>query len=296
LPSVNPALNLPANSHGTWQSETSSLVYDPYAPTEQRWKIIWHQYLKANGKSYFVDYAWIAMKTAASPAELAKAPPVKLFAGKYPGQGGQQSGAPAYSPIPGPAKIALNKAVTRSTGNADPQELKNCVWAEPSLLADKQGIHLAINCQYLAGSQVRAYVVMFSCARPCNMGQADSWVYKGRILTPAHARQIGFRNFSAPDLSRSGDGYYLTVTPVRDVAEGGYDGCRVYRFANFDRARLARKQDKLLDVLRIHGTRHVHNGACAMNEYMKPGLLLSQLRPDDPPRVFRILKTGKKIR
>lgn len=296
LPSVNPKLNLPRNSRGTWQSETSSLLYDPYAPADQRWKIIWHQYLKANGTSYFVDYAWISLKTAASPGQLARARPIKLFGGKFIQATGEQGEAPAFSPTPGAPKIALNREITRSIDGADSNELNNCVWAEPSLLADGQGVHLAINCQYLAGSDIQAYVVMFSCARPCNMQRADNWVYKGRVLTPAHAQQIGFRNYSAPDLSKRGDNYYLTVTPVRDVKESAYEGCRVYRFADFSKARLAMNQGKLTEVQRYDGIHHVHNGACAANGNMNVGLLHSQIRPDDPPRVFRILKTQNMIR
>src|SRR5437899_1198386 len=33
---------------GTWVSEVSSLVFDPAAPPEERWKLFWHHYLHVN--------------------------------------------------------------------------------------------------------------------------------------------------------------------------------------------------------------------------------------------------------
>ena len=36
----HPTADIPANSQGIWQSETSSLVYDPSAPQAERWKLI----------------------------------------------------------------------------------------------------------------------------------------------------------------------------------------------------------------------------------------------------------------
>jgi hypothetical protein len=295
LPSVNPALDIPAASHGTWQSETSSLVYDANAPVNQRWKIIWHQYLKANGTSYFVDYAWIAMKMAATPMELATVSPVKLFGGIYIQAAGESSGAPAYSPIAGPAQIALNTDISNSMVGADPNELDLCTWGEPGLFADTTGLHLVINCQYLNGTSVDAYVVMFSCDDPCDMTQANNWTYKGRILSPADASKIGYRNYSAAEISRQGSTHYLIVTPVRDVAESAYDGCRVYQFDNFNNASLLANIDGFVEVLRYDGLTNVHNGACSAHEQMTPGILHSQFRDDSPPVLFHMQQTNVSV-
>jgi hypothetical protein len=76
-----PQTLIDAGSQGIWQSETSSLIFDPGAPAGERWKLIWFQYLNADLTSYFLDYSWIAMKTSATPIELATATPVKLFGG-----------------------------------------------------------------------------------------------------------------------------------------------------------------------------------------------------------------------
>ncbi|HEB58735.1 MAG TPA: exo-alpha-sialidase [Gammaproteobacteria bacterium] len=292
LPSVNPALNIPANSDGTWQSETSSLIYDANAPASERWKIVWHQYLKANGTSYFVDYAWVALKMAATPAELAMAPTIKLFGGKYIQAAGEQSGAPAFSPVAGPAQIALNADLNSAIASADLAELSMCVWAEPALLADSDGLHLAMNCQYLNGTGVDAYIVMFSCANPCNITQAGSWTYKGRVLTPADASVTGHRNFSAAELVRKGGGYYLMVTPVRNNAAAAYDGCRAFPFSDFANARLMRNQGNLVEAFRYDGIPMLHNGACSAHEGMTAGVLHSQFRDDTPPVLFHLLQTN----
>ena len=295
LPSVNPALNIPAGSHGTWQSETSSLVYDANAPVNERWKIIWHQYLKANGTSYFVDYGWIAMKMAATPTELAVADSIKLFGGKYINAAGETSGAPAYSPIAGPAQIALDTDISNTLNGVDVSELDMCVWGEPGLFADSDGLHLAINCQYLNGTSIDAYVVMFTCNYPCDMNQASDWIYQGRILTPGDAIDIGYRNYSAPEITQKDGNVYLLVTPVRDVADGAYDGCRVYRFDDFANASLTQNMGSLVEVLRYDGITNVHNGACSAHEKMTPGILHSQFRDDTPPVLFHIYQTNVSI-
>ena len=295
LASVNPALNIPASSHGTWQSETSSLIFDANAPVNERWKIIWHQYLKANGTSYFVDYGWIAMKAAATPADLATANGIKLFGGKYINAAGENTAAPAYSPIAGPAQIALDADISNTLNGIDASELDMCVWREPGLYADGDGLHLAINCQYLNGTSVDAYVVMFSCNHPCNMTQASDWIYKGRILSPSDALAIGYRNYSAPELTLKDGTVYLLVTPVRDVAEGAYDGCRVYRFDDFANASLAQSMGSFVEVLRYDGIHNVHNGACSAHEKMTPGILHSQFRDDTPPVLFHMYQTNVSI-
>ena len=77
----HPTGSIPAGSQGIWQSETSTLIYDPAATPAERWKLIWFQYLNANLTSFFADHSWIAMKTASTPLGLLTATPVKLFGG-----------------------------------------------------------------------------------------------------------------------------------------------------------------------------------------------------------------------
>ena len=44
---INDISEPPAGSKAqTWVNEVSSLVYDPYAPQPERWKLFWHHYLR----------------------------------------------------------------------------------------------------------------------------------------------------------------------------------------------------------------------------------------------------------
>ena len=54
---TNPAPPIDAGSNGIWQSETSTLIYDPAASEAERWKLLWFQYLHADGTSYFLHQA-----------------------------------------------------------------------------------------------------------------------------------------------------------------------------------------------------------------------------------------------
>ena len=101
------------NAKGTWQNETSTLVYDRAAPAAQRWKLLWHQALWANDTPHYASYSWIAMKAADAPENLAQAPAVKLFSGYLAKRDGYLDGPPTYAPIPGAAAIELNKIIRR---------------------------------------------------------------------------------------------------------------------------------------------------------------------------------------
>ncbi len=108
LTEAHPAGNIVAGSQGIWQSETSSLVYDPSAPLSERWKLIWHQYLNANLVSYFVDYGWLAMKMASTPQGLETATAIKLFAGIGLQPANTNSNIPVFAPIGGAPAINLH--------------------------------------------------------------------------------------------------------------------------------------------------------------------------------------------
>ncbi len=122
----HPRTSIPANSQGIWQSETSSLIYDPSAPVAERWKLIWFQYLNANLTSYFVDHGWIAMKMASTPLGLSTATPVKLFGGVGLQFDGTNTGPPVFSPTGGMPAIQLNTDIAQSLGGTNLAELNSC--------------------------------------------------------------------------------------------------------------------------------------------------------------------------
>jgi len=288
LPSVDTMLNIPAASEGTWQSETSSVVYDPGAPANERWKIIWHQYLIANGISYFVDYSWLAMKMAATPLGLATAPSIKLFGGLALNNAGENIMAPAFSPTGGAPAIQLNTDLSASMG-FDVSELNSCIFAEPGLLATSTALYATIHCAHLIPLPITVYTILLKCTNPCSITDANAWEYKGRLLTPADATVIGHHHYSAPELVEKAGTYYLIATPVDTSNDDDrYDGCRVYQFTDLDLGILNRSNGNLVEVQRVDGTVNTHNGACSYHTDLSNGIMYIQADAPDPPEIFKI--------
>jgi len=294
LPVTVPAPSIPAGSKAIWQSETSTLIHDPAAPVAQRWKLVWHQYLHANNTSYFFDYSWLAMKTAAAPADLATATPVKLFAGFGLRSDAENTGAPAYSPIGGPPAVQLNSDLTQAVAGADLTNLDTCVFAEPGLYATNSAVYLTAYCADIGTPN--KYIVGFRCASPCSMTDASSWVYLGRLLTPADAvSAANHDHYQAPDVVGKGDETYLVVTPV-DVSGGSrgrYAGCRVYRFSDLVNGTLHRDGGgQPVEIASVSGTPGTHHGACTGFDGLQGGMIYSQYESGAAAETFRIYRSG----
>ena len=296
----HPTAEIPADSKGIWQSETSSLVYDPSAPASERWKLIWHQYLNANLTSFFADYSWIAMKAAATPAELATATAVKLFAGIALQPDNTISTSPVFAPIGGAPAIQLNADLNQVKGTAKLSELNFCIFAEPGLHATSSALYLVSYCAdastIAATGNVTEYIVYFRCASPCNMSSATSWEYLGRLLSPADAQNAGAgHHFQAPALAEKNGRTYLLVTPVDTTSGERYDGCRVYELSDINGNQLRRSNGQLLEIARVDGDAGSHHGACAA--YSNPdddligGILLSQFGIAGTADTFTIYKS-----
>ncbi|MDH3310574.1 MAG: glycoside hydrolase [Gammaproteobacteria bacterium] len=288
----HPTGSIPANSQGIWQSETSSLIYDPSAPLAERWKFIWFQYLNANLTSFFADHSWIAMKMASTPQGLAAATPVKLFGGAGLQADGSNTGSPVFSPTGGTPAIQLNTDLTRTLGGANLVDLNLCVFAEPGLHASNGAVYMAIYCADASTVPVTEYLVYFRCSSPCNMTSAASWEYLGRLLTPADAQAAtGNDHYQAPALVENNGKTYLIVTPVDTTSGNRYNGCRVYEFTDVNSNQLRRSNGQLIEVARIDGASGTHNGACAAYSGLSGGILLSQFEPASTPETFNIYKS-----
>lgn len=289
---AHPGGSIPAGSQGIWQSETSSLVYDPSAPAAERWKLVWAQYLNANLTSFFADHGWIAMKTASTPLDLATATPVKLFGGAGLQADGSNTGSPVFSPTGGAPAIQLNTDLSRSLGGANLAELNLCIFAEPGLHATSSAVYLAAFCADTATTPLSAYIVYFRCLSPCNMTSATSWEYLGRLLTPADAQAAtGDHHYQAPALVEDSGKTYLLVTSVDSTSGERYNGCRVYEFIDVDSNELRRNNGQLVEVSRVDGEPGTHNGACATFASLQGGILLSQFEAASPAETFKVYKS-----
>lgn len=292
MTTAHPTASIPADSQGIWQSETSSLIYDPSAPMAERWKLIWHQYLNANLTSFFADHGWIAMKMAATPLELATASPLKLFGGAGLQLDGSNTGSPVFSPTGGIPAIQLNTDLTQSLGGANLADLNLCVFAEPGLHSTNSAVYLAIFCADAATMPITEYLVYFRCSSPCDMTSATSWEYLGRLLTPADAQAAtSDHHFQAPALVEKNGRTYLIVTPVDNTSGDRYNGCRVYEFTDINSNILRRNNGQLIEVARIDGENNTHNGACAAFSGLDGGILSGQFEAAITAEKFKIYKS-----
>ncbi len=284
---------IPAASDGIWQSETSSLIYDPSAESEdQRWKLIWSQYLHADSKSLFADYAWITSKTAATPLGLATATPIKLFSGFRLQDQSSNTETPVFAPIGGDPLIRLNLDLQQSLGGADLQDLALCIFAEPGMLATNNALYLAIYCADVSTQPLTENLVYFRCNSPCNMQDSQSWEYLGKLLTPEDALSISAgHHFQAPQLIEHNDKTYLIVTLVDTSFGDRYNGCRVDEFVDINSNQLRRENGDLVEVAIIDGEATTHNGACSVISGLNGGILLSQFEADNTEETFNIYKS-----
>ncbi len=284
---------IPDLAAGIWQSETSSLVYDPSAPAAERWKLIWFQYLNANLVNYFADYSWIAMKMASTPLGLATATPVKLFGGAGLQPQNTITIAPVFAPIGGAPIIQLNTGITKTVGGANLADLTLCVFAEPGLYTTNSALYLGIFCADATTNPITEYLVYFRCNSPCTMTSAASWEYLGRLLTPADAQAAtGDDHFQAPALVEKNGKTYLIATPVDTTSGNRYNGCRAYEFSDVNSNQLLRNGGQLVEAARVDGDASTHNGACTAFDGMAGGILFSQFEATSPAETFKIYKSN----
>jgi len=274
-----------AQSRGTWQNETSTLVYDKDAPSAQRWKLFWHQSLWVDDQPRYASYGWIALKMADTPENLARATPLKLFTGYMARTAGESDSAPAVSPLPQPAAIQLDRR--------DPQ-LGACVFGQPASITARDGLYLALDCAWL-GTRPQLHTVLLRCAYPnCNVTDAASWTVVGRLTDPRDGSQLDekYQGLGGTALAEKDGHYYLLATPVTSSGDR-YDGCNVYRFENLTQGKLERqRRGKLVVTRAVHGIADSHHGACAAHARLKGGILMSQIMSTAAPRIMQIRRSA----
>lgn len=278
-------LAVDANTRGTWQNETSTLVYDAAAPSAQRWKLFWHQTLWANDIPRHASYSWIALKMAETPEKLVAAETIKLFTGYLAKSAAEWAEMPAFSPVPAPPAIQLDKL--------DPQ-LGACVFGQPAALSTAEGLYLALDCAWL-GSRPSLHTVLLRCAHPnCNVKDASSWKVVGRLTEPQDGPRLDerYKGFGGTALVESDGRYYLIATPVL-AKDDRYDGCLILRFDDLATGKLQRERRGRLVVSRtVTGIEDTHRGACAAHSELKSGILISQVLSTASPRIMQIRSSG----
>ena len=265
-----------------WQHEVSRLVYDAGAPLAERWKLLWHRYLVADGIAGPGDrrfeYGWIGLRAAPSPDALAMAAERKLFA------------AAGYHLTPdirayddaviGPPEVQLDQLSPA---------LADCMaFSEPGATATTRALYVSLLCATADPSTGR--IILLRWPYP-----GGPWQVLGVVLDAQDARNISpaYGGFSASDLFRRGAQIYLVASPTR-VADGSYDGCLVFRFAAVDEARLQdRDGDGRPDVrLAISGNAGSFNGACGYSQGSgRSGFIYSQFSPTAPN--FTLFASGR---
>ncbi|MFC1747627.1 sialidase family protein [Pseudomonadota bacterium] len=288
----HPTGEILVNSAGIWQSETSSLIYDPGAPVAERWKLLIYQYLNANLISYFADHGWMTIKMAATPLELADATSVKLFGGIGLKTDGSNTGSPVFSPTGGMPAIQLNTDLSQSVGGNTLTDLDLCAFAEPGLHATDSAMYMAIFCADISTNPLSEHIEYFRCDSPCDVALASSWEYLGRLLTIADAQTAtGDHHYQAPDFVEKDGKTYLLVTPVNNTVGNLYNGCRVYEFEDLNTTQLKHTNGILTEVARVNGDTDTHHGACSTFADVDGGILLSQLKVNGTEVTFTIYKS-----
>ncbi len=279
-----------------WVNEVSSLVYDPDAAINERWKLFWHHYLRVDGEGEFQN-GWIGYKSAATPQALVAAKEVKLFGARGYDATNNNPQSKTFPPVGGPPFVQVN---------ALHNDLDMCVaLSEPGAMAVSSGLYISLTCiepkihsiagllgMALFGSKTR--VIMLKCNSPCQPTNPGAWRYLATMLTDDDAKPVGFHGYSAPDLFAQDGKAYLMVTPVSDTPwKDAYNGCDIYRFANLETATLERDHGNPRIVGQVRGKPGSFNGACTYQSSLTAsGFLYSEVKVVDKGPYFQIFQTG----
>lgn len=280
---------LPAPNHtGTWMNEVSTLVYDPGAAVNQRWKLMWQTFMKINGSSRY-EHSWIAMKMASTPEGLLTATAIKLFTSFAYDTGNDSGVSPTAPPITGAAAIQIDTAFAA---------LNTCIVGEPALYATASALYMAIQCEQFNGpgnAHSDRMIFLLKCTSPCNVTSAAAWTYLGEVFRVSDAIAVDANfdgGFAAPAFAQTSNGVFLIVTPTEDP-DALYRGCQVYKFSDLETATI----EKVSGVAKLYAssgpTTDTFNGACTYNSAATAsGILRSELGTSSPsPWNFQIFRT-----
>jgi hypothetical protein len=257
-----------------WEHEVSRLLYDPYARPPERWKLLWHRYLRVyDGKSPestpLFEHGWIELRHAARPTGP-WSPRRKLFAGR----GYNRTNNNTI----GPPEFRLDKLAPGKN------QLKRCAaFTEPGMIARKEGIYVVLKC---ATGKPDGQVALLRCDHDFKHCE-----YRGALLHDEEAARFGegLSGFSGTDIIDSDGQAYVVATPTRQPGET-YHGCLFFKITSLADATVDPEP-----VLRVRGEPGSFNGACSYAGADSPGgIYYSQYSPAGPDH-FRVFKSGKHL-
>jgi Tol biopolymer transport system component len=256
---------------GVWQQEVSTLVYDPSDPDPQRrWKLYWHEYFATANDRKFVTHGWIAVRYAPQP-QGPWSPRLRLF-------GGPQIDTTNYP-------VVMNLSALHSTLNT------GLAYSEPGSIVAHGDLYMSLLCAQVLPATNKNVLIR-------SRDHGHTWEFVATLADAADATALDETSFSASDLFRQGDKFYLMLTPLRSRGEPepSYSGCHFFEFADLASGRLKRDaQGRLLSALYIEGDANRFRGACGYDQQNTGGgILLSELHLEATDR-FQIFKTNRQI-
>lgn len=293
---VNDISEIPGLKARTWFSEVSSLVFDPYAPPQEQWKLFWHHYLAVNEVGQNQN-SWIGYKSADSPQALAGAKEIKLFGALGYDAVNDDPQSKTHPPVGGPPVVEIY-----NLHHSD----RTCVaLTEPGAMATQSGLYISLVCyvprvQHFIGLLgmglfgQKGHVITLKCDNPCNPVSPAAWRYVSTMLTDKDAKSVGYKEYSAPDLFSQDGSAYLMVSPTSDEpGEGSYNGCDIYRFSSLETGTLEKDdRGKPRIIGKVQGNPNTFNGACTYRTAVAAsGFLYSELKLKRRP-FFQIFQTG----
>lgn len=282
----------PAIHEGTWMSEVSQLLYDPWeTDASKKWKLIWLHYLRldhvtltaAHEDSRRFEHGWIAIKEASGPQGLATATEIKLFAASLYDPENNNTSGNTQSPVGDPPKIFYHTDIDGALNNS-------AVLTEPGLLVTSDGIYMSIvNIEDNSGIYENKIQLLKYSRSISGMQDSSNWDYLGTMLTEADAVMMGYLKFTATELYESNGNTYVIVSPVSNNPwDGAYNGCMTFRISNLNTAVL---EGNPTYVAYIHGDDDSFNGACECHESLSYGFIYGQVYPGED-EMFRIYHSG----
>lgn len=285
---ANPAKKVPeseqptniAMPEGFWNHETSAIAYDPSAPPDSRWILVWMRYLHVednipDNEDRHFEHGWIAQKRSATAEGLLSAPESKLFSASF------------YHLLPQIETYnnMVPGGVPEKRWDSDPN-LSDCVaFAEPGVISANGKLYVAMFC---AKESAEHEVVLVEKSE-------GSWSYAGTLLTPEDALAINpaLTTFNAPDIVVSDGAYRLLVSPTAGIA---YLGCIEYSI-DLESGSLEDSDNNGPDALSAYAASTDPDtfltGACTYDENSSMGLVVGEAHVSAPQ--FRLFATGQTL-